>query len=160
MLKLKLQYFGHLEKTLMLAKIEGRRRRWQRIRWLDGITDSVDTSLSKRQEIVKDREAWHAAGHGITKSHIWLSDSKTLWRPKKILSCPVVWKAQQSFYDMLARMEVKTWPKTWAPAIQVWPNYCYFWRSSLPAKNPSIELAIWIQCLKRPISSLIASLLP
>ena len=89
-LMLKLQYFGHLmwktdslEKTLILGKIEGRRKRGQqRSRWLDGIIDSMDTSLSKLQEMVKNRETWHAAVHGVTKNQTWLSNWTTaflLW---------------------------------------------------------------------------------
>ena len=93
-LMLKLQYFGHmmpradsLEKTLMLGETEGKRRGWQRMRWLDGITDSKNISLSKLTEIVKDREGWRAAVHEVTKSQTWLSNWAELNWEKNVYLC-------------------------------------------------------------------------
>ena len=95
MLKLKLQYFGHLkqrtdslEKTLMLGKIDGGRRGWQRMRRLCGITDSMDMSSSKLWELVMDREAWHAAVHGVAKRHEWATELK----PSLDFSLPLFWE--------------------------------------------------------------------
>ena len=114
-LMMKCQYFGHLmqrvntlENILTLGKTEGRRRRWQRMRWLDSITDSVDMNLCKFQEMVKDREAWHVIVHGVAKSQTWLNN----WATKTMSNyMPIKWTMCKKWTNSYKNITFQNWTR-------------------------------------------------
>ena len=147
MLKLKLQYYGHLmgrtdslEKTLILGNIEGRRREWQRMRWLDGITNSLGVSLSKLQELVIDREIWCAAVHGVAKNRPWLSDwTELIW-----LMLPYGRNKHRAVKQLLFNFKKVNWETVTRKQLFINVN-CDYMKGFLPELATSEILCLYLE---------------